>query len=157
MNESLADRELLLVRLIPASRERVFAAYTQPDLLTRWWAPHPYRVSACEIDLRVGGAFNTTMLGPEGDEHPGQGVFLEIVPDRRVVFTDAFSAGWIPNPNPFIVASIDLEDTEGGTQITATVRHWSVADCERHKAMGFHEGWGKALDQLVETLGNSAA
>lgn len=85
---------------------------------------------------------------------PASGVYLEIVPEERLVFTDAFAPGWRPSEAPFMVGSIDLMDEAGGTRYIARARHWSDADRERHEEMGFHEGWGIAASQL-ETLAQS--
>ena len=100
------------------------------------------------IDLRVGGRFNT-IFEVEGQSIDNTGVYLEIIEGERLVFTDAYSEGWKPSPDPFMTAIIDLADTEnGGTRYTATARHRSAETCEQHKVMGFYEGWGQATDQL---------
>ncbi len=154
--QRLADlatsRELSISRLIDAPRERLFAAWTDPELLARWFAPRPLTTPVCEVDPRPGGRCLTVMRTPEGEEYRNEGVFLEVVPNERIVFTDAFKEGWQTTPNPFMVGVISLEERDGKTLYTATVRHWSVADRERHEAMGFETGWNQCLDQLVELV-----
>jgi uncharacterized protein YndB with AHSA1/START domain len=104
----------------------------------------------CEMELRPGGGFRTIMRAPDGTEYPTRGVFLEVVPDERIVFTDAYDAGWVPNPDVFFTAITTFEALPGGkTRYTARARHWTVANRERHEKMGFHQGWGESLDRLV--------
>lgn len=90
------------------------------------------------------------MQSPEGEQHPGVGVYLEVVPDERIVFTDAYRPGWEPSEQPFMTAVITFEDDGDGTLYTARVRHWSAEDRAKHEEMGFHDGWGQCADQLEE-------
>jgi uncharacterized protein YndB with AHSA1/START domain len=89
------------------------------------------------------------MRDPQGNEYPNAGVYLEVVPNLRLVFTDAYTAGWVPSAKPFMTAIIEFEPEAGLTRYTATVRHWSEETRKQHEAMGFHTGWGVATDQLV--------
>jgi len=144
--------DLVLERTVDLPPEKVWAAWTQPELLMRWFCPLPWSVSACEIDLRPGGVFKTTMRSPEGEEFPNTGCWLEVVPMRRLVFTDTLLPGFRPAPNPFMTGVIRLEPAGAGTHYTAMARHLDAGATERHAAMGFQEGWGKALDQLVALM-----
>ena len=146
----IADRTLVLERVIDASPEKVFEAWTNPALLKQWFAPKPWTTPHVDVDLRVGGRCNFTMRGPGGEENPNEGVYLEVVPGRRLTFTDAFTEGFVPKAGaPFMVATIELEPAPGGkTKYTATARHWTKETTEQHKQMGFHEGWGVCADQL---------
>ena len=77
------------------------------------------------------------------------GVYLEVVPNERLVFTDAFTSAWEPREGaPFMVVIVTLEDEGGKTRYTAHVRHWTVDARERHEAMGFYNGWGICAEQL---------
>ena len=77
------------------------------------------------------------------------GVFLEVVEGKRLVFTDAFRPGWRPAGRAFMAAEVLFEDASGGkTAYTARAMHWSAEARLEHEKMGFHEGWGKAADQL---------
>ena len=147
--ETLADRELVLTRLIDAPREKLFRCWTEPQLITQWFTPPPWKTIRAEIDVRAGGASCIVMQGPDGTEMPNRGVYLEVVPNERLVFTDAFTAAWEPSQKAFMVGILTFEDEGGKTRYTARVRHWSVADREAHEKMGFHEGWGIATDQLA--------
>jgi uncharacterized protein YndB with AHSA1/START domain len=149
---SANDRELVLTRIIDAPRERVFRAWTDPKLLVEWWAPRPLTTPVCEIDLRPGGVCRTVMRDPDGKEYPNTGVYLEIVANERIVFTDAFEAGWRPAGKPFMTAIVTFEDVGGKTRYTARALHWTAADRETHEQMGFHEGWGQCADQLAELV-----
>jgi uncharacterized protein YndB with AHSA1/START domain len=139
--------ELRITRLIDAPREAVWRAWT--DHLAEWWCPRPWTVEIVEQDLRAGGRSAMIMRGPEGEEMPQEGIFLEVVPMERVVFTDAFTKGWIP-AGPFIVGILEFADEAGGTRYTASARHWTEEAHAQHEAMGFAEGWSKVAEQLEE-------
>ena len=155
--EPIAVRTLTLERVLDATPDKVFAAWTTPELMMKWFTPAPYETVKVESDLRPGGACTVTMRSPEGVEIPNPGIYLEIVPNRKLVFTDAMLADWEPiGGAPFMVATITFEPAPGGrTKYTATARHWSAATAKQHEQMGFHTGWGAAADQLnalVKTL-----
>lgn len=144
-----ADRELVLERIIDAPRERVFRAWTDPELLKQWFAPLPWTTPRAEMDVRPGGASLVVMRSPEGQDFPNPGVYLEVVPNERLVFTDAYTKAWDPSEKPFMTAILTFEDQGGKTKYTARVRHWTAADREKHEQMGFHQGWGQCADQLA--------
>jgi uncharacterized protein YndB with AHSA1/START domain len=142
--------ELSLTRVIDAPRHKIFKAWTTPELLKQWFAPLPWTTPHIEMDLRPGGANLFVMADPEGNEFPNRGVYLEVVENEKLVFTDAFTSAWVPSAKPFMVGTITLEDLGGGkTKYTATVLHWSEEDRLAHEKMGFHEGWGQCTDQLA--------
>lgn len=141
--------ELVLRRVIEAPRDKVFRAWSEPDLLKRWFTPLPWTTSHATLDMRPGGIFETIMRDPEGNEFNNSGVFLEVVPNERLVFTDAYTVGWVPAEKPFMTAVIEFgERPDGMTLYEARVVHWRAEDKKTHEDMGFHEGWGKAADQL---------
>jgi uncharacterized protein YndB with AHSA1/START domain len=144
-----ADRELILERVLNATPEKLYRCWTEPALIVQWFTPPPFRTTRAVVDVRAGGASCITMQSPDGQEFPNEGVYLEVVPNRRIVFTDAFTAGWEPSAKPFFTGILTFEDLGNGqTKYTARARHWTVADCEAHAKMGFHEGWGIATSQL---------
>jgi uncharacterized protein YndB with AHSA1/START domain len=143
-----ADRELVLTRLINAPRAKVYRAWTDPELLKQWFAPKPYTTPIVEIDVRPGGSAYFVMRGPDGKDLPNRGVYLEVVPNEKLVSTDAYVKAWEPSEKPFMTLILTFEDEGGKTRYTARVRHWTVADREAHEKMGFHEGWGLCTDQL---------
>lgn len=148
-----SDRELVLTRIIDAPREKVFRAWTDPETMKKWFAPLPWTTPHIEVDLRPGGRSLVVMRDPDGNDYPNPGVYLEIVPNERLVFTDAFTEGWVPSGKPFMAATLTFEDTgDGRTKYTAVARHWTVEDREAHEKMGFHQGWGQCADQLEALL-----
>ena len=147
-------RDLVLTRHIKAPPSVLFRCWSEPDLLTKWIAPAPWKAIHAESDLRVGGANLFVMQGPDGEEMPCPGIYLEIEKDRRLVMTDAYVRAWEPSQKPFMTLILTFED-EGqgdgaGTRYTARARHWNEDDRKAHEEMGFHGGWAKCTDQLEE-------
>ncbi len=150
-----ADRhDLVLDRLVNAPRAALWRCWTDPSLIVKWFTPAPWTTVSADMDVRAGGGSTIVMRSPEGQEFPNPGVFLEVVPGERLVFTDAYTAGWVPSAKPFMTAILTFADEGAGTRYVATVRHWSAEDKRSHEERGFHEGWGKATDQL-EALARS--
>lgn len=150
-----SERELVLERVFEAPREKVFRAWTEPKLLKQWFAPLPWTTSGAALDVRQGGQSLVVMRDPEGNDYPSQGIYLDVVKDKKLVFTDAFTTAWEPSEKPFMTGIITFEDADGDpqkTRYTARVRHWTAEDREAHEKMGFHQGWGKCADQLAELL-----
>jgi len=150
--QTAEPRELVLTRLIDAPPEKLFRAWTEPALLKQWFCPKPWSVASAELDVRAGGTSIIVMRSPEGQEFPNQGIYLEVVPNERLVFTDAYTSTWEPSAKPFMTGIITFAPEDGKTRYTARVLHWSAADRQTHEEMGFHKGWGKATDQLVELV-----
>ena len=145
-----ADRDLVITRDIAASRDKLYRCWTEPELLKQWFAPRPWTTPHAELDVRPGGASLVVMRGPDGQEFPNPGVYLEVVPNRRLVSTDAYTRAWEPADKPFMTLILSFDDLgDGRTRYTAVARHWTVADREAHEAMGFHAGWAIATDQLA--------
>jgi uncharacterized protein YndB with AHSA1/START domain len=141
--------ELTLTRLLEAPRDKLYRCWTEPALITRWFTPPPWKTVHAQMDVRAGGSSLIVMRGPNGEEMPNRGVFLEVVPNERIVFTDAYVEAWLPSPKPFMTGIIGFEDEGAGrTRYTARVLHWSAEDRDAHEAMGFHQGWGVATTQL---------
>ncbi|HOB94152.1 MAG TPA: SRPBCC family protein [Aquabacterium sp.] len=142
--------DLTLTRDIAASPAALFRCWTDPALIPQWFCPPPWGVSHAETDVRPGGASLIVMRGPEGQEMPNRGVYLEVVPNRRIVCTDAYVRAWEPSAKPFMTLILSFDDLgDGRTRYTAIARHWSAEDCKAHEDMGFHQGWGIATDQLA--------
>lgn len=145
-------RDLILTSVIDAAPEKLFRAWTEPELMKQWIAPLPFTTTHAETDLRAGGATVFVMRGPDGTEFPCRGTYLEVVPNERVVFTDAYTNAWEPSEKPFMTVTLTFEAYEGKTKYTALVRHWSEADREAHEKMGFHEGWKICTEQLAKLV-----
>lgn len=141
--------ELVITRLIPVPRHKLFRCWTEPALITQWFTPPPWKTIHAETDVRAGGASLITMQGPDGTQMPNRGVYLEVIPNERLVFTDAYTSAWVPTAKPFFTGILTFEDEAGQTRYTARARHWNAEDCAAHEAMGFYQGWGIATDQLA--------
>jgi uncharacterized protein YndB with AHSA1/START domain len=138
--------ELAIERYIDAPPETVFKVWT--ERLEEWWAPKPWTTRIIENDWRPGGRTAMVMTGPGGETSPIEGVVLEIVPNERIVFTNAFTAGWIPQ-TPFMVGLFELAPEGHGTRYRASARHWDEATMKQHEAMGFQPGWMQVAEQLA--------
>lgn len=149
--------ELKIELILDAPREKLYRGWTEPELLKQWFAPRPWSTPTAAIDVRPGGASMITMKSPDGQEFPNPGQYLEVVPNRKLVFTDAFTGNWAPKEGaPFFVAEITFEDAgPGKTRYTATARHWSAESRAQHEQMGFVPGWtqcARQLEELARTL-----
>jgi uncharacterized protein YndB with AHSA1/START domain len=132
--------------------ELVWTAWTTPKHVKHWFVPKPWSITDCEIDLRPGGVFRSVMRSPEGQEFTNLGCWLEIVPNQRLVFTDTLLPGYRPAPEPFFTAVLTLTPEGKGTRYVAVAIHRDEAGREKHEKMGFHDGWGTVLTQMVEYI-----
>lgn len=156
--------DLLLERVVDVSPERVWVAWTTPELLMKWFTPAPWKTVECEMDLRPGGRFHTVMESPEGQRFPNAGCYLEIVPNRKLVWSTGLLPGYRPmSPSAdksggkacdefAMTAVISIEPHGTGTRYSALAIHADPGSRDRHEAMGFHSGWGTCLDQLVTLM-----
>ena len=140
--------DLSFNRTLAVPRKLVWECWTSAEHIPHFFVPRPHRVTSCDIDLRVGGRFNTT-FDVAGNAMENNGVYLELIPDEKIVFTDSYSEGWKPNPDPFMTAILLLADAEGGgTSYTAIARHRTPETRQTHQDMGFYDGWGTVATQL---------
>jgi uncharacterized protein YndB with AHSA1/START domain len=143
-----AETDLVLTRDINAPRDVLWTCWTKPEHLVHWFVPKPHRVIACKLDPRVGGVCNTT-FDVDGTIMENNGVYLEVIPKEKLVFTDTYTEGWKPAAEPFLTAILTFEDIGNGrTRYTAVARHRSKEAAQTHKEMGFYDGWGTVVDQL---------
>jgi uncharacterized protein YndB with AHSA1/START domain len=156
--------DLKFERIADISPELVWAAWTTPAHILHWFTPAPWKTVDCEIDLRPSGIFRTTMLSPEGQEFPNAGCYLEVIRNEKLVWTNAMTPGFRPAKVSatagadcaafMFTAVISLEPHGKGTKYTALVMHSDEVGRKQHEEMGFHAGWGVALDQLVAYMKN---
>lgn len=145
-----ASPDLIVSRIIKAPPSAVWAAWKDPALLAKWWAPAPNATVVTKHEFYAGGAFGTVIRLQDGTEHSGEGCFLEVIENKRIVFTDALRGGWRPNEESFFSAIITLEAAAEGTKYTAVALHKNAEDRQKHLEMGFVDGWGTSIRQLEE-------
>ncbi len=153
--------DLVFERNVNVPRDLIWKAWTTPERLKKWFTPAPWETVDCEIDLRPGGIFRTVMRSPEGEEFPNLGCYLEIVENEKLVWTNVLEPGYRPSrqlsgcPGEAFsfTAVLSLETQGRGTKYTALVIHGDEQARARHLEMGFHDGWGKAFDQLMALVG----
>lgn len=144
--------DLRLERHIALPPEAIWAAWTRPELLTEWFLPRPWKLTACELDLRPGGAFQMTMCAPDGRLIPTTCCMLEVVAPRRLVWTNTLRGDYRPtvafaHPNTCVLEFAGDTDT----RYTMTVLHSDATVRDRHEP-DFHERWNKMLEQLTATM-----
>lgn len=150
--------DLVLERTLNVSTDKVWKAWTTPDLICKWFCPEPWKVTEAQIDLRPGGIFRTVMQSPEGQSFPNMGCILEVVPQKKLVWTDALLPDFRPAAHPesgaglMFTAFIQLEAAGDKTKFVAIASHGSEADKKKHEEMGFHQGWGICADQLERLM-----
>ena len=148
-----AERDLVLTRLIAASPAALYRCWTEPELMKQWFTPPPFATVHVETDIRPGGSSLVVMRGPDGTEFPNRGIYLEVVPNERLVFPDAYTSAWEPSAKPFMTVIVTFVSEGSSTRYTARVMHWTKEDRDAHAAMGFEQGWGTATDQLAALAG----
>ena len=144
---STADREIVITRMFDAPREMVYKAWTDPRQMARWWGPKMMTNPVCELDVRPGGAILIHMRAPDGTVYPMSGVYKEIVPSERLVFTsvalDKDGKAMFENLNTII-----LSEQGGKTTVMVSVKVLkSSAGAVQHLA-GMEMGWKMMLDRL---------
>ena len=153
--------DLQFHREVSISPAQIWEGWTNPTTLMKWFCPRPWKVVECDIDLRPGGIFRTVMQSPEGKRMPDNlGTFLAVEPKQRLVWTNALGPDFRLKPKPenenlgfFFVVDIGLAPLpNGGTSYTAKVMHQNEASRQAHEDMGFQQGWGITLDQMVELM-----
>ena len=160
------NTDLILERTLDAPIELVWEAYTNPEHIKQWFAPKPYQITECELDLHPGGIFRIRMVGPDGFDtgHGVPGCVLEVVDREKLTWTSALGPGYRPNLSgegcesfPFTAVVTFADAGNGKTAYRAVALHKDVADREKHEQMGFKEGWGTVAGQLEEFAQSLAA
>jgi uncharacterized protein YndB with AHSA1/START domain len=156
--------DLGLDRVIDAPAALIWKVWTDPAHVKQWWAPKPWTTPECDMDLRPGGIFRPVMRSPEGQDYPHVFCLVELIENRKLVFTSALAPGYRPAPDPVgkfeeadcanipFTAIVTLEEQAGKTHYSVLVLHKDEAGRKLHEEMGFHEGWGTCLDQLIEAV-----
>ena len=147
------ELDLKLELTLDASCEKLFKAWTYANHIKPWFCPAPWKVTEAVIDLHPGGKFYTLMEGPNGEKYPNNGCLLEIIPNRKLVWTSAMGEHFRPLPPGHVdmTGILLFEPTaDGKTKYTAYALHKDVASKKAHEEMGFEQGWGIVAQQLVD-------
>jgi uncharacterized protein YndB with AHSA1/START domain len=140
-----ADRTVVITRVFDAPRRLVFETWSQPEHLARWWGPNGFTLPGCEMDFRPGGAYRFVMRGPDGLDYPFHGVYVEIVPPARIVFTAIIDNA----PGNELVTTVTFAEEGGGTRLT--VEQTVPTD---PYGEGQKQGWTESLERLAEYVAN---
>lgn len=151
-----SELDLILEKTVALTPSQLYKAWTTPELLKAWFCPKPWTVSHCEMDLKAGGKFNTTFRSPEGQEMQNFGCFIELVENKKIVWTDAMTEGFRPAGKGFMTATITFDEAPNAqTNYRAHILHATKEDKKSHEDMGFETGWTQALNQLIELMKNN--
>ena len=146
---TIAERELVVSRLIDAPRSLVFKAWTDPVHVARWWGPRGFTTTYCEMDIRPGGAYRFCMRSPEGTDHWKRGVFREIVAPERLVFTFAWEDA-TGNPGHELLTTVTFAEHGHATKLTLHQAVFQSAEaCESHRG-----GWTSCLERFADYVAN---
>jgi len=140
--------EICFRRFFARSPQLLFDAWTQPEHVRQWWGCEGSRVSACEMNLRVGGSWHIIMRMPDGNDHPFRGVYREIVPGEKLVYTECYDVARFGSPEWLTI--VTFEALDGGTMLTHTVRHKTQETRDSHLQAGMEAGEIQALQHLDE-------
>lgn len=149
-----SDREIVLTRVFAAPHRLVFEAWTKPEHVKQWYGCGQVSLLACEIDLRVGGGYRYIMRAPDGADFTMQGVYREIAPPGRLVYTEQYVSRDVTSNEALV--TIILAECDGMTTLTSTILHQSKADRDGHLGSGMERGAGQTLDRLAEHLATMA-
>jgi uncharacterized protein YndB with AHSA1/START domain len=143
-----SDREIVMEREFAAPRERVFAAYTDPELIPRWWGPRGAETVVDVMEVRPGGAWRFVQRDADGTENGFRGTYREVTPPERLAYTFE----WEGMPGHVLVEAITFEELDGGTKITSVSTFHTPEERDGMLASGMEEGANESLDQLDELL-----
>jgi uncharacterized protein YndB with AHSA1/START domain len=156
---TLLENELSITRIFDAPRELVWQAWTEPEHFKRWWGLKTFTCPVCEMDFRVGGKYLNCMLSPDGKKYWTTGVYREIVPLEKIVYTDSFAdekgnevpPSYYGMPGEWgkvSIVTIILEEFEGKTKMT--LRHSGIPAGDL--STNTQHGWNEFFDKLAKSL-----
>ncbi|HVZ38053.1 MAG TPA: SRPBCC family protein [Candidatus Kapabacteria bacterium] len=150
----VSDREIVMTRLFNAPRRLVFEACTRAEHMRRWWAPACVTMVVCEMDVRPGGTYRIITRGLDGSEYPFTGVYREVVPPERLVYTQRFDVE--PFSRDEAIITMTLEEHHGRTMMRSSILHATPEARAAHVQSGMEVGAAEAYDQLEELLASMA-
>ncbi len=143
------DEQILITREFDAPKHLVYKAWTTPELVKRWWHANRGEVTSAEIDLRVGGTWRYVSVTDDGFEVAFHGEYREIVPNERIVSTEAYEGSPDADANATL-NTLTLTEADGRTSLAILVEHASKQDRDAHIESGMEDGLQDALDLLEE-------
>ena len=147
-----AEREIRIERVLDAPREKVFAVYTDPELIPEWWGPRDSPAVVDEMDVRAGGSWRFVVPGPDGSETAFRGTYREVTPPERIVQTFE----WEGMPGHVAVETAEFEDLGDRTKVTTTSLFHTTEERDGMLASGMEGGLNETyarLDELLARLG----
>jgi uncharacterized protein YndB with AHSA1/START domain len=150
----VGEKELVMERSFDAPRSLVFAAFTKPEHLARWWAPGGYTIPVCNIDLRPGGVWHYCMRSAEGAEHWARSVYREISPPEKLIYTSTFADkdGNVTDDIPEQLVTVIFEEQDGRTLLTTRYQFASEEALQETLTMGLKQGYTETLNSLARLL-----
>jgi uncharacterized protein YndB with AHSA1/START domain len=145
-----SDRELVLRRVFDAPRRLVFAAWTDPDQAARWWGPRGFVSVSCDMDVRAGGRWRRAMRSPAGSLHVGTGVYREILPPERLVFTYAWEDA-DGRPGHETLVTVTFAELGDRTELTLQQAVFETV-VARDEHLG---GWTSCLERFADYLASA--
>ena len=164
MKKTNLNDQMRITRSFDAPRGLVWKAWTDPGLFERWWGPKGFTTPVARMDAYVGGEYLNCMRSPDGKDFWSKGVYLEVIPENKLVMTDSFADEvgntvlsehyGMPGFAMEMQISVTFEETRGGTRLTLV--HSGIEHIGDRDRSGMHEGWSQSLDKLAELLAEKA-
>lgn len=151
--KSNAANELLFARIYDAPRELVFAVWTDPKHIGKWWGPTGFTTTTRAMEVKLGGVWDYVMHSPDGTDYPGRGVFTEVDKPNRLAFSHV--GGKADDPHLSCEFLITFEDLDGKTKLTLRMIFPSVEAVEHARDLGAEEGGLESLERLAHFLRTS--
>jgi uncharacterized protein YndB with AHSA1/START domain len=159
------EQELIITRILDASRDLLWKAWTEPERIKLWWGPKAFTAPVFKIDLRVGGETFSCMRSPEGKDYCGKGTYREIVPRERLVITDSFADekgnivsasyyGMSPDFPRELLITVKFENYDGKTKMT--LRHSGIRGIPDADFKDMKKGWEESFDKLAGYLATAS-
>jgi uncharacterized protein YndB with AHSA1/START domain len=151
------ETEIVINREFAAPRQLVWDVWTEPKHIEKWFGPKGFTTRVEGFDFKVGGRSTYVMVGPDGKEYPGTGIYREIVPIEKFVTTDEFGEGFEEShpdmdlPQGMVTTCL-FDDFGKTTKLTLIIAHPTVEDRKKHEAMGVVDGWNSSFDKLDDYL-----
>jgi len=148
------EATVTLTRVFDAPRAMVWKAWTDPKMMAHWFGPRGFTNPVCELDVRVGGALRIVMRGPDGNNYPMKGVFREVSPPERLVFTNIA----IDNDGKHLLegeTTVILAEKDGKTSLTLKTHAVGLVPFAPQMLAGMEAGWTQSIDKLEEFMGRA--